>query len=486
MRSRAGISALGLLATLALSGCGYVHLGRVPEPVTTVVGDEKLLKENNDLRLEKKMLQQELALTRSQGDALRTAIENRTADGDTSKRLADKLTDTSRELALLRSSYAKLQTERASAPAANPAEIATLQSKLGATEDKLAGSLRNYTELQGEIGRLRTEVDQTRAENVTLTEKVKVVTAQSEQAQAALAQLNTDLLAQKEQRTRVEQDAATLRTQLESANTRISALAQQRTAAAGEARSIAAPDADSAGLRDQLEVLRKKVWTLETERTALQQQLAAAETAAKNPGLAETKARAESEGKLTAALESAKMLRDENSQLKASATELAKTKADLEAELAKAKAAVPLAAQAQTLADLLRQTEARAATLSDENSMLKARLALSGGPAAMPSAAGTSAPAPATPITTANGAGVTATFVTTTPGQITITPATNGAVRRTGVALRFHTVAVGDTLSKISTTYYGTPTRWSEILVANRDILGEDNNLVIGRTLRIP
>ncbi len=32
----------------------------------------------------------------------------------------------------------------------------------------------------------------------------------------------------------------------------------------------------------------------------------------------------------------------------------------------------------------------------------------------------------------------------------------------------------------------GTPTRWNDILVANRDILGEDNNLVIGRTLRIP
>ena len=63
------------------------------------------------------MLQQELALTRAQGDALRMAIENRAADGDTSKRLTDKLNQTTRELATLRADYAKLQLERTAAPA---------------------------------------------------------------------------------------------------------------------------------------------------------------------------------------------------------------------------------------------------------------------------------------------------------------------------------------------------------------------------------
>ena len=51
---------------------------------------------------------------------------------------------------------------------------------------------------------------------------------------------------------------------------------------------------------------------------------------------------------------------------------------------------------------------------------------------------------------------------------------------------RFHVVAGGDTLAKISTQYYGTPGRWADILAANRDVLGESNNLVVGRTLRIP
>ena len=451
MRLRVEISGPIVFALLAFSGCSYVHFGRLPVSPAPVMGDEKLTKENGELRIEKKLLQQELALTRSQGDALRTVIENRTADGDTAKRLTEKLNETTRELATLRASYAKLQVESAQAPA-NAAAIATLQSKLGASEEKLADSLHNYTQLQEDIGHLRTQVDQTRTENLALTEKVKVVTAQNEQAQAALAQLNTDLLAQKEQRTRVEQDAATLRTQLESANTRISTLAQQRSASAAEARSLTTTDADPSNLRTQLDELRKKVWSLESERAALQQQLAASEAAAKNPSLADTKARAETEAKLAAALDSAKMLRDENSQLKASAA--------------------PLTAQALSLRDQLRQTEARVSALSDENSMLKARLSVVGT---------TSTPAAVTSTIPVPSSGVTATFVTNTPGQNNL-----DITRRSGAALRFHTVAAGDTLSKISNTYYGTPSRWSDILVANRDILGESNNLVIGRTLRIP
>src|SRR4051812_33558408 len=140
---------------LGLSGCGYVHLGRLPPaPEATVLGDEQLLKQNSDLRTEKKMLQQELALTRAQGDELRMTIENRAADGDTSRRLTEKLNETTRDLALLRANYAKLQTERNEA-VASAAESAALKARLGATEEKLASSLRTYTELQEEIGRLR-------------------------------------------------------------------------------------------------------------------------------------------------------------------------------------------------------------------------------------------------------------------------------------------------------------------------------------------
>ena len=483
MRFRRLSLCLTPLALFALSGCGYVHVGRLPSPVTTVVGDDKLIRENTELRTEKKILQQELALTRAQGDALRFAIENRAADGDTSRRLTEKLSETSRELASLRASYAQLQAQRAS-QASSPGEIADLKSKLAGTEEKLASSLRNYTQLQEEITGLRTEVAKTRTENVVLTEQVKVITAKNAEVQLALAQLNADFLVQKENRAHAEQDATTLRTQLESANTRLTALAQQRTAPAAEARALAPADSDAAELRTQLESLRQKVSALEAERTTLQQQLAAK---ASSPG--DSKALADAQAQLIAALNGAKMLRDENDQLKTATTELTKAKTELEGELTKAKAAAPLAAQAQTLREQLAQTQAQATALTEENIQLKTRLGTAAATriVATTTPSGPAAPAAPSPVTTTAprpaGSPVTATFVVTPPGApanaITRAPSSGGAPR-------YHTVTGGDTLSKISSTYYGTPGRWAEILVANRDVLGEDNNLVIGRQLRIP
>lgn len=492
-----------LLLTL-LSGCGYVHLGRLPEAApATVIGDAQLTKENTDLKLEKKMLQQELALTRAQGDALRMAIENRAADGDTSKRLADKLTETSRELATLRASYAKLQAEKDQA-VASAAESGTLRARLGDTEEKLAASLRTFTELQGEIGRLRSEVDRTRAENVALSEQVRTVTAQNAEAQAALAQLNTDLLAQKDARVRAEQDAQTLRTQIQSAPN-ASALAQQRTGSAADARSLATEHAaEIAALKQELDTSRAKLTTLESERTQLKQQLA---QAAPPPELANV------EAKLASALRTTADLRSENDQLKTASVQLSATKLELETQLAQLRNA-PGAAQAQALREQLQQAQAQASALTEENARLKSRIAtvrptitlatpppVNDGPPRIelasnsePRAAGASRPTlnAESPDAAGGGAPVQAAPVNRT-SSVTATLVTSGAGRPAGAARteapgqgRFHIVASGDTLSKISALYYGTPTRWGDILAANRDILGENNNLVIGRTLRIP
>ena len=412
---------------LALSGCGYVHVGRLPAPATvTVVGDAKLTKENFDLRLEKKLLQQELALTRAQGDALRMALENRAADGDTSRRLVEKLNETTRELGALRASYAKLQAERNEA-VASAGETTALKARLGQTEEKLAASLRTYTELQEEVARLRTDVDRTRAENIALGAQVKIITAQNEQAQAALAQLNIDLLAQKDARLRAEQDAETLRTELKNAAPNASVLAQQRTGSAADARSLVTEHAaQTAALKQQLDELRARVEALTVERATLKQQLGG-----------------------------------ENEQLKV--------------QLAQLKSGAAGATGADTLRNQLRDAQAQAAALTEENARLKERLGVPVAPVAA------SAPVAAK-------SGVTATLVTTvTPTQrINLTPNEPAAPKSDAAANRLHVVAGGDTLAKISSQYYGTPGRWGDILEANRDILGENNNLVVGRTLRIP
>lgn len=478
-------SCLAPFALLAFSSCGYVHVGRLPDPVTNVIGDEKLIKENSDLRTEKKILQQELALNRAQGDALRFTIENRAADGDTTRRVADKLTETTRELATLRASYAQLQSQRAAAadPAAKAlanAEVSDLKSKLSGTEEKLASALRNYTQLQEEIGGLRTEVAKTRSENLVLVEQVKIVTTKNAEVQLALTQLNSELLTQKESLTRTEQDATTLRTQLDSANTRLTALAQQRTAPASDARALAPADAVTAELRTQLESLRQKVSALEAERSTLQQQLAA-----KTPNLAETKALADTQAQLIAALNGAKMLRDENDQLKTATTELSKAKTALESELTKANSSATNTAPSQSLRDQLAQVQAQANALADENAQLKNRLGTAARPTTAPA---TGAPAPSSPGAPATprpaGSSVNATFVVSTPSAPPGPAITRSTPSPGGP--RYHTVTPGDTLSKISSQYYDTPGRWAEILVANRDVLGEDNNLVVGRQLRIP
>lgn len=53
-------------------------------------------------------------------------------------------------------------------------------------------------------------------------------------------------------------------------------------------------------------------------------------------------------------------------------------------------------------------------------------------------------------------------------------------------APRVHTVAEGDSLSRLSLRYYGTAARWQEIYEANRDVLQGANALRVGQQLRIP
>ncbi len=51
---------------------------------------------------------------------------------------------------------------------------------------------------------------------------------------------------------------------------------------------------------------------------------------------------------------------------------------------------------------------------------------------------------------------------------------------------RTYTVQSGDSLSGISRTVYGTPSRWIDIYQANRDRLSSENALRVGQELRIP
>ncbi len=53
-------------------------------------------------------------------------------------------------------------------------------------------------------------------------------------------------------------------------------------------------------------------------------------------------------------------------------------------------------------------------------------------------------------------------------------------------AMRIHVVAPGETLYGIAQRYYGSGSKWPEILKANRDILKNENEVRPGMQLRIP
>ncbi len=232
---------LALALLTSLTGCGFVHFGRLPDATAS---DATLNTAYSNLSTEHKILKQELVLTRKEGEALRAALDNRTPGAATGSDLVNRLNETTRELTALRASYAKLQADRSAAPASE-ANRAAASARANELEEKLAASLRNYTQLQEENVRLRTEVDRTRAENSTLTAQVKIVTAENAQAQEALAQLNTALLAQKEARARAEQQAAATAAQLTAvmarANTAPATLAEARETAARPTTAISVP-----------------------------------------------------------------------------------------------------------------------------------------------------------------------------------------------------------------------------------------------------
>ncbi len=246
-----------LVSALALSGCGYIHFGRLPASAT-VVGDAKLAEAYSQLSTEHKILKQELVLVRREGDALRTAVERAGASANSTE-LARNLRETGAELATLRAAYAKLQAERSGSDPAS-------REKLGELENKLAASLRDYTALQAENNRLRGDLDRSRSENTELAGRLQTVSAQNEQTQQAYAQLNRDFLALKDARAKAEQAAEGLRAQLAA----VASSAPSPAAGSGGTRNAApvpaaltlakAPPADptpTAELRTQVDRLKE-------------------------------------------------------------------------------------------------------------------------------------------------------------------------------------------------------------------------------------
>ncbi len=224
-----------------------VHFGRLPERTTAMGGDAKTAETLTNLATENKILKQELVLARRETETLRIALErtgSAPAAGNITE-IAARLKEATSELTTLRDSYAKLQAERSSR------ETSASQKEI---EEKLAAALRSQTEMKAENARLRLEIDRARVENATLASQLNTATAGLNDAQAALSQLNSELLAQKEARLRAERSSESLRAQLGTV------ISQANSSNAAGLQIAKAPPADAsptAELRLNTERLRK-------------------------------------------------------------------------------------------------------------------------------------------------------------------------------------------------------------------------------------
>jgi nucleoid-associated protein YgaU len=217
-------------ASLLFSGCGYVHFGRVP---TAGTGYIALQQANADLKLEQKILKQELELAHKEEESLRAALERATVSAAAPSEVAQQLDRTTRELAQLRVDYSRLQAERSTT--AGPA------GSLTATQ---------AAALQGENAQLKRELASSRAENAKLADQLSASVAEAQQAQASLSQLNLELIDQKEARAKAEQATGALRAQLEAVMARASGpgASGTRSATAPSIGGLSGSGAEGGGL----------------------------------------------------------------------------------------------------------------------------------------------------------------------------------------------------------------------------------------------
>ena len=76
---------------------------------------------------------------------------------------------------------------------------------------------------------------------------------------------------------------------------------------------------------------------------------------------------------------------------------------------------------------------------------------------------------------------------TPTPTTTPTNPTTATSLPPAVAAVRTHRIDATDTLASISQEYYGTQTLWRLIYEANREVIGDDPNVIpLGAELLIP
>ena len=177
---------------------------------------------------------------------------------------------------------------------------------------------------------------------------------------------------------------------------------------------------------------------------------------------------ADTQDKLSTALRSFSVLQDEDTQLRTSldkanadnaslSQQLDASRSTLSSTQAQAASSEQATGQIDPLRSQLRAALDQSNQFAAENEQLRNRLAL------LTSSPGSPHSAPLR------------------PGQAPAYVATPAAPPS-----KTYVVVQGDTLTKISRKFYGTSSRWQDILNANRGVVKNETSLVVGSSLTIP
>lgn len=376
-----------------------------------------------------------------------------------------------------------VQAELAKARAENEsirAEAAQVRANFAALEERQAEAERAATQHGATVAELTGLNEKISREKATLEKKLAEAKDAAEAARGELAELRGragagDRALQEQLVMMNELSAANekLQLQLKELGAQLTTLRNEnaRLATAGEAMTTLRADLDDAKAR-----------LAEARKSADQHGSVVAELTGANEKLAselkELQAQVASLRAENARLAQGDAARQDAEQRAASLAAAANQLAAAQRDLAGARAEI--ARLNDTVQALDRDRSTRVAQLQQENGAISARLRQAQGTLDQIASAarlinGGAAAVPGMPANTA-------TQVMGAPVPVPVAASSSPIVP----APRVHTVAEGDSLTRISVRYYGTGNRWQEIYDANRETLRGENALKPGQRLRIP
>lgn len=390
----------------------------------------------------------------------------------------------------------KLSADLQAAQRSAAEEKESLTAKLKAAEDASAKTAADNADLAKQVATLKAapkKDPESKAKIAKLTEDLATAQRSAAEEKEALAdKLKTtekSLAKASEERDELEQklkNTAKPSKKEAAAQAKVDQLKADLESAQAEASKAQASVAELENARREIADLQAK---LKTSEDALAQAKTAPSTAStETPAVATTtpegsapdlqKELSETQIKLDASLRSYQLQQNEIDRLQNALANIDNERAQLAERLkaataeaansaSRAAANNDASAQLAGVREQLRQTQNQLASVAYENTEMKHRLA----------------------------------FIAPTPGVLTPlpVPTNNVAPNRPGSnkpaaatdqpaapAPRTHTVVAGDTLSTIAKHYYGSASRWTDILAANKGTLRDPAALRVGMKLKIP